>query len=139
MALRVCKLPVLIAACALGLFAADAPVAGTWRAQTATLKITEAAPRTYRITFGDEAMTLGLVPAEITVACDGRERPLAGAAHPGTTALCLRTFPNSIKIRLRENDAPAGELDFLTRKDAASLRYIITKAGRDTAFLLERQ
>jgi hypothetical protein len=84
-------------------------------------------------------MTLGLLPEETTVTCDGGERPLSGAAKPGVTALCLRTYPTTIRIRLKENGALAGEQDFHTANDGASLRYVITRAGLDTAFLLERQ
>lgn len=129
----------LVAGLAVTVLSADAPVTGTWRAETATLTITELSLRTYRITLGDHAMTLGVVPEETTVTCDGRERTLIGAAKPGMTALCFRTYPTTIKIRLRENGAPAGEQDFHTADGGASLRYVITKAGHDTAFRLERQ
>ncbi len=129
----------LVAVLAANILSADAPVTGTWRTETATLTITEVSLRTYRITLGDQAMTLGVVPEETTVTCDGRERPLLGSAKPGMTALCRRTFPTTIKIQLRENGAPAGEQDFHTTDGGASLSYVITKAGHDTTFRLERQ
>jgi hypothetical protein len=131
------RLP-LVVGFAVSLLLADAPLAGTWRTGTGGLTITEVALRTYRIEFGDQAMTLGLVPEDTTIACDGKEKPLPGAAKPGTTAFCGRTYPTAINIRLRENGTRVGELDFhLT--DTGSLRYVITKAGHDTAFLLQRQ
>ncbi len=129
----------VVAALAANILSADSPITGTWRTDTATLTITEVSLRTYRITLGDQAMTLGVVPEETTVTCDGRERPLTGAAKPGMTVLCLRTFPTTIKIELRENGAPAGEQDFHTTNGGASLSYVITKAGHDTAFRLERR
>jgi hypothetical protein len=129
----------LAASLAVTLLSADAPVTGARRTETATLTITEVSLRTYRITLDDQAMTLGVVPEETTVTCDGRERPLPGAIKPGMTALCLRTYPTTIRIRLKDNGAPAGEQDFHTSDGGASLRYVITKAGHDTAFRLERQ
>lgn len=138
-ALRLFRRLTLVAGLAANILSADAPVAGTWRTGTATLTITEVSLRTYRLTLGDPAMTVGMVPEETTVTCDGRERPLPGAANPGMTALCLRTWPTTIKIRLRENGAPAGEQHFDTSNGSASLRYVITKAGHDSAFQLDRQ
>ncbi len=130
---------ILIAGCAATLFSADAPVVGTWRAKTATLTIAEVGLRTYRITFGEESMTLGLVPAEITVACNGREEPLSGAVSPGMTAMCPRKFPNRIEIRIREDGDQVGELTFNATRGATSLKYVIAKAGHVSDFLLERQ
>ena len=136
---RLWKRLILIAGCAVSLLSADAPIAGTWRTQTTTLTITEVNLRTYRITFGDQAMTLGLVPAETTVTCDGRERPLPGTTNSDTTVECLRTYPTSIKIRIRENRALALEQDFHTTNRGDSLRYTIKKGGRDSSFLLKRE
>ncbi len=83
-------------------------------------------------------MTLDLVPGEITVACNGREGPLLGAERTGMTAFCGRTFPTTMNVRLKENGSIVGELDFQVNHGGGSLRYVLTKAGHDTAFLLER-
>lgn len=80
-------------------------------------------------------MTLGLVPKETTVTCDGKERPLSGAANPDITTICARTYPTTIKIRHRENGSAVVQQNFHTTY--GGLRYTITGGGKAAEFLLK--
>jgi hypothetical protein len=138
----------------LPLGAADLPtITGTWKADVSktsppdnnelavTLTIAEAGFLTYAIRFDRQIADRGVVSEEMTIACDGKTRPLseAGSGAGGGKVFCGRTYPTVISIRVTQSDGTLIEQVFRSYPNDNSLKYTKTTAGHDRTYVFSRQ
>lgn len=135
-------------------------IAGTWKAiessppddsvSAVTLTITEipTGARTYNIRLDRQTTNRAVVSEEMTIACDGRSRPVGHLPNPAqfagetesgarvATVYCPRGGP--IQIRVTQTDGMLIEHAFLPSLEG-TLKYTRTVYGHDQTYIFRKQ